>query len=169
VSDAGSIMKPEQKTKATEASKWNVNNWHWENKDWSSWAKDRLTELLTAVSVKVAGGAGTITVSEVSKVEGDAYTNIRKGKKMVGFDIKISLSWKGVLRDGDGTDICTAQGTAKVPNLCEDEDVYSVGSVTHEVQSGDSHADKLVAAFKKEGVEAIQAQLRAFVDELKEK
>ncbi|XP_018430445.1 PREDICTED: activator of 90 kDa heat shock protein ATPase homolog 1 [Nanorana parkeri] len=78
----------EQRADAT-----NVNNWHWTERDATAWSNDKLKELFLAVSV--AGGEGECEVTEVSKMEGEASINNRKGKLIFFYEWDIKLSWKG--------------------------------------------------------------------------
>jgi activator of HSP90 ATPase len=48
----------------------NVNNWHWAEKDASSWSKDKLKSLL--VGLKFSGAEGECEVKEATMVEGEA-------------------------------------------------------------------------------------------------
>ena len=84
----------------------NVNAWHWEEADYSRWAKVFITEQLMkiALGVPVAGEApGSITVTEVAKISGDAYVNTRKGKTFSGYEFKITIEWKGTQATSTGT------------------------------------------------------------------
>ena len=40
-------------------------------------------------------GTGNVEVTEITKLEGESSVNIRKGKKLVGYDYEITLKWKG--------------------------------------------------------------------------
>lgn len=44
------------------------------------------------MEVKVGTIEGEIT--EISKLEGESSMNIRKGKKLVGYDYEITMKWK---------------------------------------------------------------------------
>ena len=77
-------------------SSWNVKDYHWEEKDKTEWAKERLQELMGAVSAPV-GKKGTVRVGEVG-VEGFLAVNIRKGKMKTFFEMTI-VAWVGQLED----------------------------------------------------------------------
>jgi hypothetical protein len=80
-------------------SKWNAGNYHWEEKSLKAFAKERLTELLLGVSV--AAGTGECRVTKAA-VEGDAFMNIRKGKKALSYELSVKADWSGEMKDGDG-------------------------------------------------------------------
>eukprot|EP00762_Andalucia_godoyi_P007308 ANDGO_01604.mRNA.1 hypothetical protein CAOG_01958 len=112
-------MSSTEEVAATQ-SKWNANSYHWEEKDYSTWSKDRLKELLGAVTVADSGA--TVCVKEVKSVTGDAIVNIRKGKKRVGYEMKIECKVKAVVADADGTPVLEEEGEALFPYVCEDVD-----------------------------------------------
>ena len=58
----------------------------------NKWAEERLRELIRSVEVKV--GAVEAEISEITKIEGESSMNIRKGKKLVGYDYDITMKWK---------------------------------------------------------------------------
>lgn len=76
----------------------NVNNWHWSGeRDLSSWADSRLSELLTPIS------GSSSRVSKLENVEGDATMYNRKNNLKVVFDLKVSGEWESVPPGTKGT------------------------------------------------------------------
>lgn len=59
----------------------NVNGWHWQERNMMGWGKDRMSQLLTAITFELPGSEGAARVVEISKFEGDASVNTRKGNK----------------------------------------------------------------------------------------
>lgn len=92
------------------------NSWHWEEGDYSEWAKDRLTELLLAAEIPGC------KITKVSKFEGDAYINKRKGRRFAGYEIELALEWEGTVKDDDGDIVLTVNGKAKMPEISPDVD-----------------------------------------------
>jgi activator of HSP90 ATPase len=111
-------MEPATEVAPTQ-SRWNANSYHWEEKDFSTWSKDRIRELLKDVSV--SSGSVTLSVSSVSRVDGDAIINVRKGKRRVGYEMKIELKVKGVVADSEGEET-SVEGDVALPYVCEDVD-----------------------------------------------
>ena len=72
-------------------SQWNVNNWHWEESNYTEWATSKLKELYNGYKYEKDGIELTTNVDSIS---GNAYVNVRKGKKIYGYDIKLTLKFK---------------------------------------------------------------------------
>uniref|UniRef100_A0AAA9TAF6 Activator of HSP90 ATPase homolog 2 n=1 Tax=Bos taurus TaxID=9913 RepID=A0AAA9TAF6_BOVIN len=70
----------------------NVNNWHWTERDATSWSKGRLRELLVGITVE--NEAGRCEISELKQVEGEASCSSRKGKLIFFYEWNIKLGWK---------------------------------------------------------------------------
>lgn len=83
------------------ASVWNKGGYHWEERDLTVWAKERLTALLMDVEIDVPGGL--LTIAEVKEVKGDASSSMRKGAHIVFYEFKMKLAWEGEIVDGEGT------------------------------------------------------------------
>lgn len=62
-------------------------------RDASNWSTDKLKTLLLAVRVENAEGACEVT--EVSKLDGEASINNRKGKLIFFYEWNIKLAWTG--------------------------------------------------------------------------
>ena len=71
----------------------NVNNWHWTERDASNWSTDKLKTLFLAV--RVQNEEGKCEVTEVSKLDGEASINNRKGKLIFFYEWSIKLNWTG--------------------------------------------------------------------------
>ena len=54
-------------------------NWHWKNKNVTSWAKGWFERELTAITVK-GDGEEEVSISEVVEVDGDVELGQRKSK-----------------------------------------------------------------------------------------
>ena len=59
-------------------------NWHWKNKNVTSWAKDWFERELTTIAVK-GDGEEEVLVSEVVEVDGDVELGQRKSKYVLCF------------------------------------------------------------------------------------
>lgn len=71
----------------------NPNNWHWVNKDVSEWAKEWLQNNL--VGIKAEKGDTTVSITNVSSMDGDVDVSQRKGKVITLFDVKLVLDFEG--------------------------------------------------------------------------
>lgn len=59
----------------------------------TNWSSDKLKELLLAI--RVENDQGSCEVTEVSKVEGEASINNRKGKLIFFYEWNLKAKWKG--------------------------------------------------------------------------
>lgn len=71
----------------------NPNNWHWVNKDVTSWARKWLEDNLTKIEAKEGDVAAKI--SKVISMDGDVEVAQRKGKVITIFDVKLTLEYSG--------------------------------------------------------------------------
>lgn len=62
-------------------------------RDASNWSTERLKTLL--LPVRVEGEEGACEVTEVSKLDGEASINNRKGKLIFFYEWAIKLAWTG--------------------------------------------------------------------------
>ncbi|XP_078516097.1 activator of 90 kDa heat shock protein ATPase homolog 1 isoform X2 [Lissotriton helveticus] len=143
----------EQRADAT-----NVNNWHWTERDASSWSTDKLKTLLMAV--RVESEEGVCEVTEVSKVEGEASINNRKGKLIFFYEWNIKLDWKGTSKSG-----VIFKGHVEIPNLSDENDPSEVDIRVTLVK--DQPDTNLLAFMKKEGSKKIRAAVADYISTLK--
>ncbi|KAI9654453.1 MAG: hypothetical protein M1831_005419 [Alyxoria varia] len=97
----------------------NPNNWHWVNKDASTWARDYLDRELIGTSVEDNGISAKI--DKILNIDGDVDVSQRKGKVITLFDVKLQLEYSGKTKDGE-----EVNGTINVPEVAHDtaEDEY---------------------------------------------
>ncbi|CEG40504.1 hsp90-like protein [Plasmopara halstedii] len=72
-------------------SAWNQGN-TFEEKDMTSWAKSKIKEVVSGVSVPFGNGQDVITSLEVSNLEGDASIAVVRGAKRYIFDFTFTLA-----------------------------------------------------------------------------
>ncbi|KAG1782312.1 activator of Hsp90 ATPase [Suillus placidus] len=85
-------------------------NWHWKNKNVTSWAKEWFQRELTAIVIE--GTEGNIAISSVRIEEGDVELGQRKSKLITIYDIQMKLDWQGTT--SDGTDVT---GKLSIPEV----------------------------------------------------
>ncbi|CAD8157485.1 unnamed protein product [Paramecium pentaurelia] len=88
---------------------WNPNSWHWEEKNYTTIAKQLIEQKIN--SVKVQSGDVTLTNIEIKSISGDAQVNIRKGKQVLVYDFDIEVEWRGQNENDE------AEGTYKIKDL----------------------------------------------------
>lgn len=99
----------------------NVNNWHWTEKNASPWSQELLKDLFKDLIIE--SDKADIMVTEISKCEGEASANNRKGKLIFFYEWNIVLKWKGKLKEGSGV---FYDGKISIPNLSEENDISEV-------------------------------------------
>jgi len=91
----------------------NPNNWHWVNKDASSWTKQYLEEHIKDIKAEEDGV--TAQLDKLISMEGDVDVNQRKGKVITIFDVKLILEYSGKTEDDEDV-----SGTITVPEVAHD-------------------------------------------------
>uniref|UniRef100_A0A8C2XE39 Activator of 90 kDa heat shock protein ATPase homolog 1 n=1 Tax=Cyclopterus lumpus TaxID=8103 RepID=A0A8C2XE39_CYCLU len=136
----------------------NVNNWHWTERDATTWSSDKLKALLLGLSVE--SDEGRCEVTEVSKAEGEASINNRKGKLIFFYEWSLKATWTGESKAG-----VKSTGTIEVPNLSDENDMEDLDiSVS---LNKDEPETPLTDLMKKLGVEKIREVLGSYVGFLK--
>ncbi|XP_062857506.1 activator of 90 kDa heat shock protein ATPase homolog 1a [Trichomycterus rosablanca] len=138
----------------------NVNNWHWTERDVSSWSQDILNELLLRVEVQNEDGVCQIT--DVSSIEGEASINNRKGKLIFFYEWTIKASWTGTAKNG-----IKYKGNIKVLNLSDENDMDDLDICITACK--DQPTTPLTALMKKQGEKEIKLALASYVSHLKKK
>ncbi|XP_034963897.1 activator of 90 kDa heat shock protein ATPase homolog 1 isoform X1 [Zootoca vivipara] len=143
----------EQRADAT-----NVNNWHWTERDASNWSSEKLKSLL--LGIRAENAEGTCEVTEVSKLDGEASINNRKGKLIFFYEWNIKLAWTGTSNTG-----VKYKGYVEIPNLSDENDVDEIEiSVSLAKDEPDTN---LLALMKHEGVNQISSALGIYISTLK--
>ncbi|CAE7213973.1 AHSA1, partial [Symbiodinium sp. CCMP2456] len=100
---------------------WNKNSWHWEEKN----CLDLATQEVRAALEKDPGWKHVPALSGVSfvmkdiSVRGDASFALRKGKRILCYELSATLAWEG--RDEFGCQL-GVKGTAKVSGITPEDD-----------------------------------------------
>jgi len=101
---------------------WNVNSWHWENKNYTEVAKDMLTKKLTNYFWSRDGI--NFVFEKVDKLKGEAQINIRKGKQILCYEFEMEIEWSAE------NEVDSAEGTFKIVELNEtDFDDIEINSI----------------------------------------
>lgn len=147
-------------------SNWNQDGFHWEEKNITPWARERLAELLKGYRLEVPGGF--IRVMDCT-LKGDASFSMRKGKKLMFFDFRVILVWEGQLISDSGALIATGDGTIEIPDL--DQDCQIEDYVVHmkAAEDGGSYDRRLGEVLQKHGLPILKEKVSQFVAEVKAK
>jgi len=141
----------------------NVNNWHWSEKNASGWSKDKLKALLEGI-VFEAPDLATITIKEISKCDGEAVVNNRKGKLIFFYEWELTIDWTAIMvAEPKKKDV---KGSMTIPNLSEENEPHEI-DVDFQVTSGGSAADAVKEYLRKNCVTKIQEKLAEYIAALK--
>ncbi|VDL59110.1 unnamed protein product [Hymenolepis diminuta] len=130
----------------------NVNNWHWTEKNAGPWSKEKINK------------KDFVEITEVSKCEGDAVANNRKGKLITFYEWDVELQWKG--RKKDSNDLGNAKGAITCANLSEEN---AADELEFEVTCNSSKSDDndIKEYIRKEGVKFLRKQFAVYINELR--
>ncbi|KAM5227554.1 activator of 90 kDa heat shock protein ATPase homolog 2 [Ctenodactylus gundi] len=138
----------------------NVNNWHWTERDATSWSKGKLRELLVGIAVE--NEAGRCETSELQQVEGEASCSSRRGKLIFFYEWNIRLGWKGTIKESGAKH----KGLIEIPNLSEENEVDDTEvNVSKKKGDGDVLKDLMKTAGTVKVREALGDYLKALKTE----
>jgi len=138
----------------------NVNNWHWTETDFTSWAKNKLTELLENLTIET--NDFTCKLSTVT-MTGDVSVNTRKQKTILFYELDVTVKWEGTLNKSG----LSAKGSVMMPYISEenDDDDFEV-KVSVEGDSRDH--DTLKDALRKEIIPILKKKVPQMLQELRD-
>ncbi|XP_046337299.2 activator of 90 kDa heat shock protein ATPase homolog 1-like [Haliotis rufescens] len=139
----------------------NVNNWHWVEKNATSWSIDKLKELLTGLVVE--NKKGSCEVKELTKVEGEATANNRKGKLIFFYEFEVKGKWSGCLKDSKKS----YKGTFDIPNLSEENEAHEI-DVNVSCDSTSDDATEVKEIMRIVGTKVIQEKMAEYINRLRE-
>jgi len=138
----------------------NVNNWHWTERDATSWSKSKLKELF--LSLKEESSEGSWHIEEVKTIKGEATINNRKGRLIYFYEWDITLNYKGSVVGSE----LEHKGTINIPNLSDENSPDDVD--VQIIASGDAkNAEKLKHLVRGNGIELCRKICKQYVEDLK--
>ncbi|KAH8356943.1 hypothetical protein KR200_005627 [Drosophila serrata] len=139
----------------------NVNNWHWTEKNATTWSKDRLHQLFKDLKI---GNDIECVVDTVDKCTGEATVNNRKGKLIFFYEWELVLKWSGKLLKNSKL---SHKGKLTIPNLSEENDLSDV-EITVTIDESNDESETLKQFMYNVGRDRVRQQLGAYIRELKE-
>ncbi|KAH8292821.1 hypothetical protein KR054_009731 [Drosophila jambulina] len=139
----------------------NVNNWHWTEKNATTWSKDRLHQLFKDLKI---GNDIECVVDTVDKCTGEATVNNRKGKLIFFYEWELVLKWSGKLLKNSKL---SHKGKLTIPNLSEENDLSDV-EITVTIDESNDESEALKQFMYNVGRDRVRQQLGAYIRELKE-
>jgi len=142
----------------------NVNSWHWEERDQTGWAKDRLRELLCDIVVKEDTRLA-VKVLKLDTITGEVSLQSRKQRKFALYELDLKVKWEGQLFDDEGKTAEETKGTLRIEDLSEE----SLDDLPVELTCDDESGKKreLKEIMRKAGADVVKAKCAEFVKELK--
>lgn len=95
----------------------NVNAWHWEERDLTKTCHEEIKARLKGLPLLNDGGDLSVSIKEVSDLDGDITIAQRKGKIMCYFELKATIKWTGSLAGDSGSKI---DGKLAIPEIEHD-------------------------------------------------
>ena len=134
----------------------NVNNWHWTEKNATPWSKERIRTLFS--NFPIVKNSYDCKIVEVSRIEGEATANNRKGKLIFFYEWNVVLKWSGFLPGQDKS----IEGKVDIPNLSEENELKDI-SITITVENSDDDSDKLKRFMIDTGTSIIREQVGVYL------
>jgi len=138
----------------------NVNNWHWTERDATTWSTSKLKNLF--LNLKEETEEGSWDIEEVKTVTGEATINNRKGKLIYFYEWDITVNYKGTVAGSDSEH----KGTINIPNLSDENSPDDV-DVQIIAKGNAKNAEKLKHLVRKNGIKMCREICKRYVDDLK--
>jgi len=138
----------------------NVNNWHWTETDYTSWSKQKLTEMLSGLSIEtseIACKTAAVTCS------GDVSVNTRKQKTILFYELDVSIKWEGTLVSTGST----GKGTVHLPYISEENDDTDF-EIKVSVDGDTNDQEKLKDLFRSQIIPILKEKIPSFLTQLRE-
>ena len=144
--------------KSGTGSIWNVNNWHWENKNYTEIGKDYLKQKIEGHSF--TRDDLTFTLTRLPKINGEAQINIRKGKQIVIYEYEL----EGEFRAESDVDECS--GNFRVNDINESDLDFEVVAIniTNEGSIGGKARGLLKKCLKDELIKLVRDMTSDLMD-----
>ncbi|TMS12221.1 Activator of 90 kDa heat shock protein ATPase-like protein 1 [Larimichthys crocea] len=127
-------------------------------RDVSGWSSERLRQLLLAV--RVEGPEGICQLTDISKLDGEASINNRKGKLIFFYEWQLRASWLGTSSGG-----LKYRGTIEVLNLSDENDMDDLDISVSLCK--DQPDTPLLNLMKKTGVNEVRRVLGEYIRQLR--
>ncbi|KAK7049793.1 AHA1, activator of heat shock 90kDa protein ATPase [Halocaridina rubra] len=140
----------------------NVNNWHWSEKNASNWSIEKFKFLFHGMTIE-APDLATITIKEITKSDGEAMVNNRKGKLIFFYEWVLKMDWEAILKEDPKKEV---KGTLEIPNLSEENEPSEI-DVNVTLSAGGLSGEKVKEYIRKIGTKDIQYQIQNYIESLK--
>ncbi|KAG5481629.1 hypothetical protein CUR178_06982 [Leishmania enriettii] len=143
----------------------NVNSWHWEERDLSQHAHNKLKSTFAEHAIPVPESMSEsveyLKIEDVSEISGDVTVAQRKGKMMCYFELKMTLGWVGKMAGAEQA----VRGKMEVPEV-DHEEFKNNYNILVTCQDNDAAAQQLEAVVQASGRATVREEISAFFDAL---
>lgn len=140
---------------------WNKGNWHWEDRNYTEFAKEYLTKQFATITETTEDA--NISIYEVKTLNGTASVTIRKQKQIFNYEFDCELYFKAIHLTDDRTDL---MGLMKVHEFNQEDDEVNV-EITCE-KPGD-WADRVRKVLRSKFPEKILKEAQSVITAMKNK
>ncbi|KAL4473219.1 hypothetical protein ABPG72_015600 [Tetrahymena utriculariae] len=144
--------------KQAAGSVWNVNSWHWEQKNYTPQAKKLLEEIILSISIEQDGVK--VQNSKIKSINGDAEINVRKGKQILCYEFNVEVDFKA---ENDEED---SDGYFKIHDINPDDLDFEIDHVT--LNTKNKCGDIAKRIIQKQMKEELKKLLKDFTQQLAE-
>lgn len=137
----------------------NVNNWHWTEKNATTWSENKFEELFNGAVISSDFGECRITGV---KADGEAFASNRKRKLIFVYDWNLKLEWKGRV-NGNSAEI---EGKVEIPNLSDENEINEL-DVNVTCSNGSSAGEALKNLMRTEGDKKCRSIVEQYLKALK--
>ncbi|SCL98147.1 activator of Hsp90 ATPase, putative [Plasmodium chabaudi chabaudi] len=158
-----------QNDEKKEGSVWNINNYHWEEKCLTKWAKEELEKTLNSSTIELNNNIYMQFFN--AEIEGEASSSLRKKKKIIIYDLKIGAEWKASKKNKNNEIEMEAKGYICVNEIisdfsADDENKYKYTYIFDNKTPEYSTINDVV---KSDTPQKINEIIDAFVEKMKQK
>ncbi|OII75771.1 hypothetical protein cand_030160 [Cryptosporidium andersoni] len=81
---------------------WNANNWHWEEKKYDKWGKEKLKSMIEAFEYKFPPPNENLVIYlSCTKISGEASVSVRKKRPILAYEFEIIANWLARYNDNN--------------------------------------------------------------------
>ncbi|OII74079.1 uncharacterized protein cubi_02881 [Cryptosporidium ubiquitum] len=144
---------------------WNANNWHWEEKDYSKWAKEEINTIMESIKYSSESTTPKFELSfSNSSIKGEASISVRKKQPILAYEFSISGTW---LVNEMETKEKILLGQITIPEFSVDNyEDFPVTITCKEVLNKNYNSDLILSEIKKKVVVQLRKKLMEFHNKL---
>lgn len=162
-------LKIESNDNKKEGSIWNINNYHWEERCLTKWAQETLKNIFETSEIELSNYIFLKFFD--CTVSGEASSSIRKQKKILIYDLKITTEWKAYKKTKNEEIEQEAKGHVSISEIlsdfaCDDETLYKYNFIFDNKGPEFSMMNDVIG---KEGPKEINKIIDTFITQMKEK